>query len=52
MQKRTTCFATLLQSELKSDVARFTTHVFNLSSVFTQVASTYANLLEQKKAFA
>lgn len=26
-QKRGTCFATLLQNELKSDIARFTTHV-------------------------
>ena len=26
-QKRTTCFVTLLQNELESDVARFTTHV-------------------------
>ena len=26
-KKRATCFVTLLQNELKSDVARFTTHV-------------------------
>ena len=26
-QKRATCFAALLQNELKSDVARFTAHV-------------------------
>ena len=26
-QKRATCFVTLLQNELESDVARFTTHV-------------------------
>jgi len=52
MQKHTTCFATLQLNEVKSDVARFTTHVFNLLSVFTHVASIYANLLEQKKAFA
>ena len=26
-QKRATCFAALLQNELKSDVARFTSHV-------------------------
>ena len=30
-QKRATCFATLLPSEWKSDVARFTTHESNLS---------------------
>ena len=34
-QKRVTCFATLLQNERKSDVARFTTHEKkkNLSSL-------------------
>ena len=26
-KKRATCFATLLQNELDSDIARFTTHV-------------------------
>ena len=26
-KKRATCFATLLQNELNSDVARFTTHI-------------------------
>jgi len=26
-EKRATCFATLLQNELESDIARFTTHV-------------------------
>ena len=30
-QKRSTCFAPLLQKELNSDVARFTTHESNLS---------------------
>ena len=30
-QKRAACFATLLQNELESDVARFTTYVQQIS---------------------
>ena len=32
-QKRATCFVTLLQNELESDVARFTTHVLATNQV-------------------
>ena len=31
--KRVTCFKTLLQNELKSDVARFSTHVVAKSGI-------------------
>ena len=34
-KKHATCFATLLQNELNSDVARFTTNKKNLATLFT-----------------
>ena len=41
-QKRAACFATLLQNELESDVARFTTYVQQISQQirFVQVAKS------------
>ena len=48
-EKRATCFATLLQNELNSDVARFTTHVrtCKVASFFFFVSDKPRNIANQ-----